>query len=198
MAKTEIVTPVGMVMFPNFFQPRPRQPGSSELIYNCLLKFDRKAQETEAFKELKRAINAEAKDFFQGKPPANARNPLIRAGDTEYPQKYDGFHEDDVFIRPWSKYQPGIIDARRNDITIEGDVWAGQLFRATVAPAGYSAQGNKGVTLMLNNLQQARADMPRMDGRKSAAASFDALEDTGDSGGGGGDMADADEEDFFN
>ena len=194
MANNEVVTPVGMIMFPNLFTARPRQPGSSDLVYNCLLKFDAAAQETEAFKNLKQAVADAAKDFFKGKPPAGARNPLIRAGDTEYPQKYTGFKEDDVFIRPWSKYQPGIIDARRNDILIEGDVWAGQLFRATVAPVGYSTQGNKGVLLMLNNLQQARADMPRMDGRKSAAASFDELEDTG----GGGDMADADEEDFFN
>lgn len=198
MAKTEIITPVGMVMFPNFFTPKPKAAGQTELVYNGVLVFDPKAQETEAFQKLKKAVADEAKDFFKGKVPSGARNPLIKAKETEYPEKYDGFYEDSIFIRPWSKYQPGVVDARNQDITIESDVWAGQMFRFSVTPQGYNTNGNRGVMLFLNHVQQAKADMPRMDGRKSAAATFDTLEKKAGGGGDQAEMADATDDDFFN
>lgn len=194
MAKVDIVTPVGTVMFPNFFTPRPRQQGGTELVYNCMLVFDPKAQQTEAYKALKKAIAAEAKEFFKGQVPGNARNPLINAGANGYDRKYEGVGPDDVFIRPWSKFQPQVIDAKKNPILIEGDVWAGQLFRVSVTPMGYNNSGNAGVLLMLNNAQQAKYDMPRLDGRKSAESTFDELEDAGAKS-----SVDADDEsDFFN
>ena len=184
MAANEITTPVGKLMFPSLFTAQAPQQGNGDPRYQAVLVFDPEAQKTKAFEVLKEAIQATAKDFFKGQVPRNARNPLIKCGETDYPQKYDGFSDDDIMIRPWSKYQPGLVDARLNDITIESDVWAGQLWRATVVPSGYDTQGNKGVMLFLNNMQQAKADMPRMDGRKSAGQSFEALEEAGESGSG--------------
>jgi hypothetical protein len=196
MAKTEITTPIGRLMFPNLFRAevptnQNGQPTGGDPRYNCVLVFDAKAQQTEAYKKLAAAVKAEAEEYFKGQVPRTARNPLIKVSDTDYAQKYEGFNDGDVMIRPWSKFQPGIVDGRLQDITIESDVWAGQLFRATVTPAGYDNSGNKGVLLFLNNLQQAKADEPRMDGRKSAAASFEATEEMADAGSG-------DAGDFFN
>lgn len=176
MAGKEITTPVGKLMFPHLFKPEPSQHGG-EPRYGCVLVFDVNAQKTKAFEALKAAIAETAKDFFKGSVPKSARNPLIKVGETDYAEKYAGFEETDIMIRPWSKFQPGLVDGRLNDITIESDVWAGQLWRATVSPSGYDTSGNKGVMLFLNNLQQAKADMPRMDGRKSAGQSFEALEE---------------------
>lgn len=182
MAANEITTPVGTLMFPSLFTAQAPQQGNGDPRYQAVLVFDPDAQKTKAFEALKEAISATANDFFKGSVPRSARNPLIKCGDTDYPQKYDGFNDDDIMIRPWSKYQPGLVDARLNDIVIESDVWAGQKWRATVVPAGYDTQGNKGVMLFLNNMQQAKADMPRLDGRKSAGQSFEALEETAESG----------------
>lgn len=181
MAKLEIVTPVGFLMFPNFFRPETptNQSGqpSGDPRYNCMLVFKPKAQESEAYQKLKEAVRQTAKDYFKGEVPRAARSPLIKAADTDYPDKYDGIEDGDVFIRPWSKFQPGLIDGAKNEITIESDVWAGQLWRATVTPSGYNTNGNKGVMLFLNHAQQAKAKMPRLDGRKSAADVFDEIED---------------------
>lgn len=176
MAGKEITTPVGKLMFPHLFKPEASQQGG-EPRYGCVLVFDVNAQKTKAFEALKAAIAETAKDFFKGSVPKSARNPLIKVGETDYAEKYAGFEETDIMIRPWSKFQPGLVDGRLNDITIESDVWAGQLWRATVSPSGYDTSGNKGVMLFLNNMQQAKMDMPRMDGRKSAGQSFDALEE---------------------
>lgn len=178
MAKLEVTTPVGRIMFPRLFRPEaPAGQQGGEPRYGAVLVFDAKAQQTEAFAVLKQAIKDVAKDFFKGQVPRTARNPLIQASETDYPEKYDGFNDGDVFIRPWSKFQPGLVDGALNDITIESDVWAGQLWRATVTPSGYDTSGNRGVMLFLNAMQMAKADEPRMDGRKSARDSFEALED---------------------
>lgn len=190
MAGKEITTPVGKLMFPHLFKPEPTQQGGDPR-YGCVLVFDPNAQKTKAFEALKAAIADTAKEFFKGSVPKSARNPLIKVSETDYADKYAGFGEDDIMIRPWSKYQPGLVDGRLNDITIESDVWAGQLWRATVSPSGYDTSGNKGVMLFLNNMQQAKADMPRMDGRKAASQSFEALEEEG-----AGEAPAAD--DFFN
>lgn len=182
MAKIEVTTPVGRLMFPRLFRPEAptNQSGqpTGDPRYGAVLVFDAKAQQTEAFAALKQAIKDAAQDFFKGQVPRTARNPLIQASETDYPEKYDGFNEGDVFIRPWSKFQPGLVDGALNDITIESDVWAGQLWRATVTPSGYDTSGNKGVMLFLNAMQMAKADEPRMDGRKSARESFGKIEDT--------------------
>ena len=73
---------------------------------------------------------------------------------------------------PGPRTRPGIVDKNRNEILTKAEVWAGQLARAFVRPFAYDTSGNKGVSLMLENVQIVKADMPRIDGRKSAAESF--------------------------
>lgn len=199
MASSKVVkTPIGKLMFPSLFRPAVQQQGDPR--YQAVLVFDTKAQQTPAFAELKAAVEAEARRFFNGSVPRGARNPLIKVDDTDYPEKYQGFEKGDVMIRPWSKFQPGLVDRFGEDILIESDVWAGQLWRCEVEPVGYENSGNKGVALMLGNMQQAKPDMPRLDGRKSAKQSFadDELPDEfmqgGASSSNGGDAGDG----FFN
>jgi hypothetical protein len=89
-------------------------------------------------------------------------------------KQYSGYDiPNGVFISPWTKSKPGLVDAVRNEILTPEDVWAGQLARATVSPFYYFNSGNKGVSFALNNLQIVRADGPRLDGRKKAVDDFD-------------------------
>ena len=72
-----------------------------------------------------------------------------------------------IFISPWTKSKPGLVDAVRNEIMVAEDIWAGQLVRATVSPFYYNTSGNRGVSFGLNNLQVCRTDGPRLDGRSA-------------------------------
>ena len=175
-----LLTPRGMLMFPHLFVPRPVVVGGDPR-YSSILLFDETSQKDPLYAALKKAV-AEAIDaeFGQGKSLDKAwlqkvrfRTPFRDAGEKEYA----GFEPGMVFINPWTKEKPGIVDGRVQEISAPSDVWAGQLARMRVRPFAYSTSGNTGASFMLDHVQVVKADMPRMDGRKSAAQSFDTVDE---------------------
>ena len=175
MAKS-IRTPVGVLMFEHLFVARPVVAGG-EPRFNMVLVFDAAAQATQEYKNL-RAAAAEAVDatFGAGKSKDKAFMASLRSPfrDAQEKKQYNGFDAGKVFICPWTKSKPGLVDGNLQDITAPSDVWAGQLARATVVAFAYNQGANKGVNFMLNNVQITASDMPRMDGKKNASADFEA------------------------
>jgi Enterobacter phage Enc34, ssDNA-binding protein len=169
-----IRTPFGVLSFPNLFSPRPRAPGG-EPVYNCSLLFDENAQRDPAYKALKRAVQEEIDDKCgPGKSrDAQFMSRLRLPFRPTSEKQYNGYDiPNGVFISPWSKMKPGLVDAMRNEILVPEDIWPGQLVRATVSPFYYNISGNQGVSFALNNLQVCRTDGPRLDGRKKATEDF--------------------------
>lgn len=170
-------TPIGVLSFPSLFSPRPRAPGGDP-VYQCSLLFDQAAQRDPAFAALRRAAAAEIDDKNgPGKSQdkqfmAGVRSPFRPCGEKAY-KGYD--IEGGVFISPWTKSKPGLVDAQLNEIMVPEDIWAGQLARATVSPFWYHQAGNRGISFALNNLQICRADGERLDGRRAARQDFDAF-----------------------
>ena len=167
-------TPIGVLSFPVLFSPRARAPGG-EPVFQCSLLFNQDAQKDPAFQMLRKAvvdcIEAQA---GQGKSRdkafmTNFRLPFRPCDEKSY-QGYD--IPGGVFISPWTKTRPGLVDAQRNEIMVPEDVWAGQLARATVSPFYYNTSGNRGVSFALNNVQICKVDGPRLDGRKAAKDDF--------------------------
>lgn len=181
MASASLRTPIGILSFPVLFSPRPRAVGG-EPCYQCSLLFDKAAQRDPAFDALRRVVKAEIdnkwglgksqdKDFLK-----QLRSPFRPCAEKQY-KGYD--IPDGVFISPWTKSRPGVIDARRNEITTPEDIWAGQMARATVAAFAYHNSGNRGVSFALNNLQICRTDGERIDGRRAAKEEFDDYDGVG-------------------
>jgi hypothetical protein len=174
-------TPIGILSFPRVFTPKPRAQGG-EPVYQVNLLFDRPSQATPEFAALRRAV-ADAIDETWGANKhqdkqfiAGLRLPFRRCAE----KKYKGYDiEGGVYIAPWSKSRPGIVDAHRRELTVPEDVWAGQMARATVAAFSYNNSGNKGVSFALNNLQICRTDTERLDGRVAAEDDFDEYGDAG-------------------
>jgi hypothetical protein len=172
---TSVRTPIGVLSFPVLFSPRPRAVGQ-EPCYQCSLLFDQNAQRDPAFAALRRAVLEEIEDKCgAGKSKdqdfmRSLRSPFRKTEEKEY-KGYD--IPGGVFIAPWTKSKPGVIDARRNEITTPEDVWPGQMARASVVPFFYNTNGNKGVSFALNNVQICRTDGERLDGRRAARDEFD-------------------------
>jgi hypothetical protein len=174
-------TPIGILSFPRVFSPRPRAQGG-EPVFQVNLLFDRTAQAAPEFAALRRAV-ADAIDEAFGADKhkdkqfvAGLRLPFRRCAE----KKYKGYDiENGVYIAPWSKSRPGVVNAQRQEITVPEDVWAGQMARATVAAFAYNNSGNKGVSFALNNLQICRTDTERLDGRVAAEDDFDEYGDAG-------------------
>jgi hypothetical protein len=168
-------TPIGILSFPVLFSPRPRAPGG-EPVYQCSILFDQAAQRHPDYDALRRAVREEIDDKCgPGKSQdrafvATLRSPFRRCSE----KSYKGYEiPDGIFISPWTKTRPGVVDAQRNEIIVPEDIWAGQLARATVSPFFYNTSGNKGVSFALNNLQICRTDGERLDGRRAAKEEFD-------------------------
>jgi hypothetical protein len=176
---SSLQTPIGILSFPVVFSPRPRAPGG-EPVYQISLLFDQAAQRHPSFAAMRQAVRECIDDQWgAGKSTdkaftAGIRSPFRKCSEKQY-KGYD--IAGGLFISPWTKSRPGVIDAQKNEITVPDDVWAGQLARATVAPFAYNQAGNRGVSFALNNLQICRTDGVRLDGRRAAAEEFDEYQD---------------------
>ena len=191
---SSIRTPIGVLSFPVLFSPRPRAPGGDP-VYQVSLLFDQTAQRDPAYNDLRTAVmEAIDEEWGQGKSRDKAFIQGIRLPFRKCSEKsYAGYDiPGGMYISPWSKSRPGLVDARRVEITVPEDIWAGQMARATVAPFTYNTSGNKGVSFALNNVQICRTDGKRIDGRKAATDDFPDYDGPGTPA-----MADADDDPPF-
>jgi Enterobacter phage Enc34, ssDNA-binding protein len=168
-----INTPYATLSFQSLFTPRPRAPGANggPAVYQCVLIFDEKAQKSPKFKALKEACaEAARKEWGDNVNLKQVEMPFKDAGE----KSYEGYHPGDVFIRPWSKNKPGIVDADREDIRLPEEVWSGQLVRANVVPFAWTHTNKRGVSFGLNHVQIIESEgRQRLDGRPSAGSAFD-------------------------
>lgn len=129
--------------------------------------------------EMKREAQKAAEEKWGKDIPKNLRSPFRKNGDLDKP--VDGIPEDWIlmtFSAP-EKSRPGLVDAKRNDIIDEVEVYSGAWFRAQVRAFGYDNVGNKGVSFGLQNLQKIKDDEPIGAGRTPANKAFDAVETAG-------------------
>jgi Protein of unknown function (DUF2815) len=95
----------------------------------------------------------------------------------EKADKYQGYEPGVMFINPWTKQKPGIVDARLQDVLTPEEVFAGQIVRAQVSPFAWQNSGKKGVSFGLHHVQIVKHDAPRIDGRVAANKAFTAVDD---------------------
>lgn len=168
MATNATLTPTGTLSFVNIHEPRPVVEGGTPR-YSVNLIFDEAAQRTPEFAKLQEAISQCINDKWGKKVPANLRMPLRDGAEKE--GTYAGYRKGTVFINPWSKEKPGVVDRQKNDVIDLRSLYAGMLGRANVRPFAYDTGSNKGVGLLIDSLQIVK-DGPRIDGKASAASSF--------------------------
>jgi Enterobacter phage Enc34, ssDNA-binding protein len=164
-------TPYGTLSFPSLFQPRPRADGG-EAVYSAVLIFSPVQQQDAAYKALQDAVIATAKEEWGDKVNLKElKMPFRDAGEKE--GAWAGFQRGHMFISPWTKTKPGIVNAQRQDILLPEEVWGGQMVRMNLSPYAWINSGRKGVSFALNHVQVVRTDTPRLDGRGSATTVFD-------------------------
>jgi len=177
MAASGIITPYATLSFAHLFTPRPRAEGG-EPVYSCSLLFSKTDQQTPEYKALQVACMNLAKERFPGMQVRNLRLPFRDAA--EKAGQYQGYEPGVMYVSPWSKLKPGIVDIRLQDVLDPAEVWAGQTVRAYLSPFAWTNSGKSGVSFGLQHIQIVKKDMPRIDGRLPANKAFSALEDNAD------------------
>jgi hypothetical protein len=157
-------------MFPHIFVARVNPDGTPGK-YDLLLCIKPKEQQSEVMKSLMALISSTAKAAFPGVPLSQLSMP-VRKGQEFVDKGTGGVEAGDIMVAARSKTKVGVVDINNLDIIDSSEVFAGQIARAEVAVADFNVNGKRGVTLFLNNVQILKKDMPRLDGRLSASASF--------------------------
>jgi hypothetical protein len=168
MATKAYLTPVGISSFITLKEPRALNE-NTEPKYSLTLIFDKAAQNTAEFRALEKGIEEALKTRWPNKVPPGLRSPFRDGAEKE--GIYEGYKSGDIFINPWSKSKPGVVDIQRQDMLNLDEVYAGWTCRATVRPFAYDTAGKRGVSLLLDAVQFLRPGK-RLDGRKAAAESF--------------------------
>lgn len=171
-----VMSPIGVLCFPSLFDAKASVQGGNPR-FSCILLFDADAVKSTAYQNLRAAVQEAAAEKWGNAKAADPqfmrslRLPFRAASEKDYV----GFDKGEVYISPWKSgtdARPGIVDVNGKDILVPGDVWAGQLARATLRAFAYEQSGNKGVSFGLEHLQIVKQDMPRIDGRRSAEQAF--------------------------
>lgn len=182
---TNVMTPVGMLYFPEFFTPKGNKnnPAAAPQYAGCLL-LNEIATNTEAYMDMRRAVKAaiEAK-FGQAKAAdqnflSSLRSPFRQASEKAGETGYPGFEDGEVWFRAWRKEDfdaPGVVDLHGTDIVVPGDVWTGQLARFTLRAFAWENSGNRGVSFGLDHVQIIKRDMPKLK-VASAGAAFNGVD----------------------
>jgi hypothetical protein len=166
-----IKSPTGIISYPNLFKAQPKGGvAGAENVFSLSLLFDAEAQSTTAFKAMKTAIDELVDAYAKEKKVAArlVRSPLL-SGDEKNNDSYHG----KLYVSPWSKFQPGVVNEDRQQVLDANDVYAGMKARVVMNPYSWTNSGKHGVSLSLNGVQVfTNLDMPRLDGRQSVEAMF--------------------------
>ncbi|MGN7613065.1 DUF2815 family protein [Magnetococcales bacterium HHB-1] len=166
----KLMTPEFRVSFPNLFKARKANE-NAEPKFSVAMLF----KKGENLKALRRMANEAAKEKWGNKVPKNIRMPFLDQGDHDY----EGYEPGAVLIRASSKFQPGVVDAKVQQIIDESEIYPGCYARATVRAYAYDVAGNRGVAFGLQNLQKLR-DGESLGGRTRAEDDFSPVEDDDD------------------
>lgn len=186
--KRTVITPIGVAAFVHVWEPFAFTPKQGEAAkdpnYSLILVFENaKIDVDPAWKELRVAVTAAATTKFG----ADAVKEMIRRNKFSLPWR-DGleyenygppFAEGTKFISVKSRNPPGVVDARSRPVLNQDDIYPGMLARVSCLPWAFDSMGNKGVTLLLNNVQKAGDGERLAGGRVSAEAEFDPLVEGG-------------------
>lgn len=117
---------------------------------------------------IKAAYESGIASKFNGKRPANWKNPL-RDGDTD--RTDDDVYQNAFFINASAKTRPGVVDKARQLITDQEDFYSGCYGYVSINFYPFNAKGNLGVAAGLNNVMKVKDGEP-LGGRVSADVDF--------------------------
>ncbi|MGL5750057.1 MAG: DUF2815 family protein [Paraclostridium sp.] len=105
----------------------------------------------EKIEEAIKSAKTKGQEIWGDITPNNLKLPL-RDGDIERADSKD--YEDHYFINATSKYKPGIVDKRLNEITNEKEIYPGCYGRVSINFYPFNKNGQVGVGCGINNVQK--------------------------------------------
>ena len=170
---TKVITGVCRWSYVNVWQPKAMEE-SGKPKYSVSFIFPK--SDTATIKALEAATEAayeigasKLKGNGRSVPPLSSIKTPLRDGDIERPD--DEAYANSYFLNANSVTQPGIVDADRQPILDQNEVYSGCYGRASLTFYAFNRSGNRGIACGLNNLQKIRDGEP-LDGHTRAEDDF--------------------------
>ena len=170
---TKVITgPSTRWSYCNVWEPKTTDNG--KLKYSVSLIIPK--SDTKTIAKIKAAVQAayeEGQSKLKGSgksvPALSVLKTPLRDGDLERPD--DEAYANSFFLNANSSNKPGIVDADRNPIFEQSEVYSGVYGRASINFYAFNTNGNKGIACGLNNLQKISDGEP-LGGMTRAADDF--------------------------
>ena len=172
--KKFIVTPMFRVSFPDI-KERSIIDGVKGN-YRLVMMFDAEAD----LSELKAMAKEARLKKWPKELPKKFRNPFKKVSDMDEDDRYDGMEEGMVILSAGSKYRPGVVNSKREDIELEEldtYLYGGMYARAAVSAFPYDTAGNRGVAFGIDAIQIIKEGEPLGGGKVDAQEAFADVED---------------------
>lgn len=150
MSDTKVVT--GLVRFSYLQVWQPVTDDSGKKKYKACLLIPKKDKAT--LRKIDAAVNAAIAAKWGSKPPKGLKLPLRDGDDEKDGEEFEGMK----FVNCTTTRKPGLLDARREEILDEEEVYSGAWGKASINFYAFEADGNKGVAVSLNALQKLKDD----------------------------------------
>ena len=160
------------ISFANIWEPKSINGSDEKYSVSCLIP----KSDTKTLDRINKAIEA-AKEIakekrWNGKIPPNLKTPL-HDGDIDRPK--DENYADHYYFNASSKEAPQIVDRKVQQIMDPMECGSGDYCNVSVNFYGFNANGNRGVTAGLQNIQLIKHG-ERLSGKATAASDFSEVE----------------------
>lgn len=175
---TKVITDECRLSYLHAFQPYASETGQEPKYSVCVL-IPKTAKKTlQLIKEaIEEATEEGLSSKWGNKKPKNLHSPL-RDGDDEKDLDTNPEYEGMYFLNASSKRKPGLINADRSEIFTEEELKSGDYGKLSLNFFPYSAAGNNGIGVGLNNIMKTRDGEALGGGRVNAEDDFaDEFED---------------------
>lgn len=169
MSETKLRTGLVRLSFVQLWEPKADKKGDK--FYSCCVMVPKSDKAT--VKAIKEATEAAKSAKWGTKAPKGLKLPL-RDGDEEKDgPEFEGMY----FFNCKTKSKPGIIDAKREEILDEGEVYSGVWGKVLVDLYPFEGDEAKGIAVGLKAFQKLKDDAPLSGGGWSADDFEDEEED---------------------
>lgn len=155
MSDTKLTTGLVRFAFLKIWEPEVDKDDPGKKFYKACLMIPKKDKAT--IKKIEEATMAAATAKWGSKVPKNIKKPLKDGDEDQDLDKYPEF-EGFMYLNCKCKRQPGIIDAKREEILDEEEVYSGAWGKASIDTYVFDRADGKGVAVWLNALQKLKDD----------------------------------------
>lgn len=150
MSETKVVTGLVRLSYLKVWQPETDEDGKK--FYKACLLIPKKDKET--IRKIEAATEAAIVAKWGTKKPKGLRLPLRDGDDDKDSPEFEGM----LFLNCKSKSKPGLLDASREEILDEAEVYSGAWGKVSLNLYTYDRPDGKGVGVGLNAIQKLKDD----------------------------------------